>query len=117
MFFRDTRLCVSARAAREPSTSPWVKERSHGFCAARGRERERESHRRGNTFANIFSPKFCERKFKGRIDRIGIVATYIIHTERSISISISISSIRESNFSLRLLFGDLITFSLIFSPL
>lgn len=25
MFFRDTRLCVSARAAREPSTSPWVK--------------------------------------------------------------------------------------------
>lgn len=25
MFFRDTRLCVSARAAREPSTLPWVK--------------------------------------------------------------------------------------------
>lgn len=89
MFFRDTRLCVSARAAREPSTSPWVKERSHGFCAApRKRERERDTHRRGNTFANIFSPKFCERKFKGRIDRIGIVATYIIHTERSISINL-----------------------------
>lgn len=31
MFFRDTRLCVSARAARQPSTSPLGEERSHEF--------------------------------------------------------------------------------------
>jgi len=46
MFFRDTRLCVSARAAREPSTSPWVKNEVTGsvsYC----------SKGRSNTFANI----------------------------------------------------------------
>jgi len=43
MFFRDTRLCVSARAAREPSTSPWVK----------SKVTDSVSKGRGNTLANI----------------------------------------------------------------
>jgi len=37
MFFRDTRLCVSARAAREPSTFTVGEERSHGSVLLEGR--------------------------------------------------------------------------------
>lgn len=63
MFFRDTRLRVSARAAREPSTSPWV--RSEVAVSVRS---SREGGRVILHFRKYFSAKFAGRKFKGRID-------------------------------------------------
>lgn len=60
MFFRDTRLCVSARAARQPSTSPWVKSEVTG-SVFKGR---------GNILANISVRSSPNEKFKGKIDRI-----------------------------------------------